>query len=204
MLSHCAHFGMQHTSAAAQVHRGLVHSQLTEDPPLVLTVHRRLAACRVDGFGTQQTGSRLEVDALERGPYLMVLVLVVGVHIAADGPAEQDGLLRDGRDAAAHILRRSALQVRRVRACALGKALEEKARLQLCTGRLCKRPWSSNVTLHVRHLCLSQVSPGPQALAVLSRRLNACAEIQTSLDTQFLRLWLNTGTPMQTMCNVKG
>ena len=50
-------------------------------------------------------GPRLEVDALERGPDVVVLVLVVGVHVAADGPAEQDGLLRDGCDAPAHILR---------------------------------------------------------------------------------------------------
>jgi hypothetical protein len=31
-------------------------------------------------------------------------MLVVGVHVAANAAAEQDGLLRDGRNAPTHIL----------------------------------------------------------------------------------------------------
>ena len=51
--------------------------------------------------------ARLEVDALQREPDLGVAVCAVGVHVAADAAGKQDGLLGNGCDAAAHILRRS-------------------------------------------------------------------------------------------------
>lgn len=55
--------------------------------------------------GCIREDEHLEIDALKGKPDVSILMLVVRVHIAADAAAEQDGLLRDRCDAAAHILR---------------------------------------------------------------------------------------------------
>ena len=66
-----------------------------------------LLACAFVSSQQARQQARLEVDAFQREPDLGIAVRAVGVHIAADAPREQDGLLGDGCDPATHILRRS-------------------------------------------------------------------------------------------------
>ena len=108
----------------------------------------------------------------------MVLVLVVGVHVAADGPAEQDGLLRDGRDAAAHVLRRRALSgAPRQSMRSIGVALQGIEGFLFWAGR----QWQEQVKLLIlRHLicaCLAWVMGAKQmqrSAVVLLLRQRLC------------------------------